>query len=102
MDKIYFYLVSVACIGLPLIGCIVFKLFPIGSIGPMVPISGIINTFVMPYLIFKCFSPFFEKHRIEFVLIIISIPVGVFLAVMEMNILVGMSSVFGIMDYQLM
>ena len=102
MNKTYLYLILFVCMGGPLIGCIIFKIFPIGSIGPIVPISGIFNAFFIPYLIYKCFYLFFKKHEIEFVLIIISIPTGIFLAVIEMNILIGLSSAFGIMDYQLM
>ena len=102
MNKSYLYLILLICIGLPLLGCIVFRLFPLGSIGPLVPISGVLSVFVMPYLIYRCFSQFFKKREIEILLIIFSIPVGVIFAVIEMNILIGLSSFFGIMDYQLM
>ena len=102
MDKVYLTLMLFVYFGLPLIACVLFKTLPIGSIGPLVPISGVIYAFYLPYLLYRSFCPIFKKHEIAFLLVILSVPLGVLLAVIEMNLLIWLSYVFGIMDYQLM
>lgn len=102
MNKNYAILIPLLCFGLPLLFCSVFKIFQLGSVGPMVPATGILCALIFPYVLYSTFSIFFKRHGIELILIILAIPLGIFLAIIEMNIFIGISATFGMMDYQLM
>lgn len=68
----------------------------------MIPITGIVNILGLPILIFKGAEEVFQVKRWKPALAIVSLISGVFLAVLGMNLFIGLTALFGIMDYQLM
>jgi hypothetical protein len=104
-------------IALPLALCIIFKFFPLGSIGPLVLFYFLAAVFVTPFLLFRLIGSFVNNtsaskrssestcdiFSVFFVLFIgSSLIVGVFLGVLSGNLFIWLTAVFGIMDYQLM
>jgi len=95
-------LIAFLVLGVPLLLCVLFKILPIGSIGPMVPITGIINAVALPFLIYFSMFKLINSRGAQIAVVVASMLGGVFLAILEMNALIGLSTLFGIMDYQLM
>jgi hypothetical protein len=86
-------------IGLPLAFCILFKMLPFGSIGPMVPITGMINLIILPPLLYLGASRYFNNDKWKICLLVFSVIAGVTLALLGVNIFMWLTHVFGIMDY---
>jgi hypothetical protein len=100
----YWYFISVAillCV-LPLALCIVYWMLPLGSIGPMVPITGIANVLLLPVLIYFGAEGAFHFKMWKPVLAVLSLLLSVFLAVLGMNLFMLLTYLFGIKDYQMM
>jgi hypothetical protein len=91
-------IIALTC-GLPLTLCILFKMFPFGSIGPMVPITGMINLIILPPLLYLGASKYFNPYKWKMCLIIFSGIAGVILALLGVNLFMWLTHVFGIMDY---
>ncbi len=109
-------------IGVPFFLCVIFKIFSLGTIGPIVLVFGILTVFITPVLTVRTvlfvlsgeFStrllPSFLHRKIKGeyfnflfgITILISLCLGIFLGVLGMNIFIGFTMLFGIMDYQLM
>ncbi|WP_459919090.1 hypothetical protein [Desulfocicer niacini] len=102
MKKSNVLLILFLCFGLPLLICVIFKILPIGSVGPIIPITGIINVFALPYLFYCSVADLVKSKGTKVISLIVSILIGVFMTVIEMNVFIGLSSLFGIMDYHLM
>jgi len=102
MKKRNIILILFLVLAMPLLICLIFKTLPIDSVGPLVPITGLINAFVLPFLIYYSISGLIKKRGVQIAFAIASIPIGTLLAIIEMNIFIGFSGLLGIMDYQLM
>jgi hypothetical protein len=104
-------------IALPLALCIIFKFFPLGSIGPFVLFYFLAAVFVTPFLLFRLIGLFVNNTSslkrgsestcdifsvLSVLFIGASIIVGGFLGVLSGNLFIWLTAVFGIMDYQLM
>jgi len=108
-------------IGIPFLMCILFKIFDLGSIGPFVLLGGVIQFLVSPVLLFRLFFYILsEKLSTKFglsvkckfqnkiiktlsisVIVLISLFAGSFIGVLGMNAFIGLTALFGIMDYDL-
>lgn len=93
-------LIVILVIVLPIILCILFRLFPLGSVGPFVPITGVINIFALPILSYMAMGRIEIANRHKIARIIAAIVSGAILAIIGMNLFMFISSIFGIMDYQ--
>jgi len=99
--KIYYpiSILGLLC-GLPVALCLLFKAFPLGSIGPMVPITGIINLLALPPLLFLAAGEYFQINNWKVPVGILSAVLGAVLAILGANLFMWLTYVFGIMDYQ--
>jgi len=69
----------------------------------MVPITALINVVALPYYSYRFISSLSVNEKfIRRISLIISISSGVSLAILSMNSFIGLTVLFGIMDYQLM
>jgi len=68
----------------------------------MLPITGIINAIALPFLCYHSVFGLLKTRGTQIAFAITSIPIGIFLALIGMNIFIWFSALFGIMDYQLM
>lgn len=89
-------------IGLPVISCLIFWALPLGSIGFMIPLTGIANAVVLPFLLYKAILKAFKVNKYKLGIGLASTIGGVILSVLGMNIFIAMTVLFGIKDYQLM
>jgi hypothetical protein len=86
---------------LPIILCVVYKVFPLGSIGPLVLFVPIMSVFIFPPCVFIIL---FREHFgaiLRLFIAIVSLAGGVPLAVLQMNVFAFLTWLFGIMDYQM-
>ena len=102
MNKNYILLIVFQCFGIPLLFCWIYKALPLGSVGPWIPITGIINGLLLPYFFYKAIGGLIDKCGFKIAWAIGAIPIGVLLAVVEVNIFIGLAAMFGIKDFQLM
>lgn len=89
-------------LGIPIILCILHKVLPIGSIGPLIPLSALINVFILPYCIYRSFIDLIKNEKYRFIFAIAVLPIGICLTILGMNIFIGLTAMFGIMDYNLL
>jgi hypothetical protein len=102
MKNSYFISALILVCGVPLALSVLFWAFPLGSVGPMIPLSGVVNLIALPPLIYLGAQKAFQIKNQKPVLAFGSVIVGVLLTVLGMNIFIGVTWAFGINDYQLM
>ena len=102
MNKSFLMASLFMVLSLPLLLCLFFKIFPVDSVGPMVPITGVMNAVILPFLLYFGFFELINNRETRIVAVILSILGGLFLAVVEMNAFMAFSEIFGISDYQMM
>lgn len=82
----------------PLWTCSIFKLFSLGSIGPIVLIGSLINALLMP-LILILISREIGNPRHKKIAIISSMPIGIILAYLQFISYMPLVDYFGLDDF---
>jgi hypothetical protein len=86
---------------LPLWICIVFYVFPLGSVGVMVPISLILLAIALPVYL-CCWLRDIREDSLRLFLQILSVPAGIFLAVLSINLYFPLTAWLLLDDFQWM
>ena len=88
--------------GVPLTLCVLFWAFTLGSVGPMIHLAGFVNLIVLTPLVFVGAEKAFKIKNRKTVLAFGSLIIGVLLAVLGINLFIGLTWAFGLNDYQMM
>ena len=89
-------------VGLPLILCSLYATLDLGTVGPWIPITGIVNCFLLPALAIRSTLGFARRPGLKVLLVSVAAVVGVGCAVLGMNAFIGFTWLFGLDDYHLM
>ncbi len=105
-------------LGIPLCLCLLFRLLPLGSIGPLVFFYGLVQVIVCPFLVFRLIMLIFNKKKTAsekqkpgtadvrpaalIGIVILSAGSGVIAGIIGWNLFIGLTWVFNLMDYQLL
>jgi hypothetical protein len=87
---------------MPAAFCIMRRFELIDAMGPIVFGYGIFEGFLFAMLVPFYVVPLAKQTWLNLVLIPVGIVLGVLLAVLLFNVFIGLTMLFGVMDYQLM
>lgn len=82
----------------PLWLCLLFRFLPLGSIGPAVPLTWVVNSFLLPVMIFHLANEIGRK-RIRSTIKGLAIPAGLILAYLQFISYMPLTYVFGLYDF---
>jgi hypothetical protein len=102
MKNPYFISTIILVCGVPLALCMLFWALPFGSIGPMIPLTGVVNLIALPPILYFGIEKALQIKKWKPVLALCSLILGVLFSVLGMNVFIGLTWLFGIKDYQLM
>lgn len=105
-DKRYFILAFLLCFGVPLFLSAFYKMGQhfgmLGSVGPWIPCTTIINLFALPISLIMAVKTNQDRKSLVIILRIMSLLLGIILVYIHFSIFIVITMLFGIMDYQLM
>ena len=105
MVKSILFWFAIFVVAVPLFLCIVFSLFPLGSIGPVHFFTPFISIFayLVPVIPAVRLASSTSEERPSYILpTILCIVAAILVAVVQMNMFILLTSLFGINDYALM